>query len=142
MTKSNIIFMEGKEKVLRNIFSSSSFGYLAVGYHENTEVSNGFTNSTEDNGFYELIDDSTYQRVPLNFNSIIDTDDDNGTITAKFTAELDLDNIIQKTQINQIAICDSQDKNNNSTIFFAASVIEEITKSEELSLVFVITITM
>ena len=146
--QSNIIFMEGKEreKVLEKLFSSTEFGYLAVGYNSSNDT-NGFINvDTEDetsvNGFYEITEDSTYQRVPLSFHSILNRDEDNGKVTAKFTAELDVDNIINNIPINQIAIVDSSEKNDASTTFFAAAVTEDFTKSEKLALVFVIEITI
>lgn len=144
--QSNIIFMEGKEKVLEKLFSSTEFGYLAVGYNSSNDT-NGFINvDTEDetsvNGFYEITEDSTYQRVPLSFHSILSRDEDNGKVTAKFTAELDVDNIINNIPINQIAIVDSSEKNDASTTFFAAAVTEDFTKSEKLALVFVIEITI
>ena len=144
--QSNIIFMEGKEKVLEKLFSSTEFGYLAVGYNSPNDT-NGFINvDTEDetsvNGFYEITEDSTYQRVPLSFHSILNRDEDNGKVTAKFTAELDVDNIINNIPINQIAIVDSSEKNDASTTFFAAAVTEDFTKSEKLALVFVIEITI
>ena len=144
--QSNIIFMEGKEKVLEKLFSSTEFGYLAVGYNSSIDT-NGFINvdtenETSVNGFYEITEDSTYQRVPLSFHSILSRDEDNGKVTAKFTAELDVDNIINNIPINQIAIVDSSEKNDASTTFFAAAVTEDFTKSEKLALVFVIEITI
>lgn len=144
--QSNIIFMEGKEKVLEKLFSSTEFGYLAVGYNSSNDT-NGFINvdtenETSVNGFYEITEDSTYQRVPLSFHSILSRDEDNGKVTAKFTAELDVDNIINNIPINQIAIVDSSEKNDASTTFFAAAVTEDFTKSEKLALVFVIEITI
>lgn len=144
--QSNIIFMEGKEKVLEKLFSSTEFGYLAVGYNSSNDT-NGFINvdaenETSVNGFYEITEDSTYQRVPLSFHSILNRDEDNGKVTAKFTAELDVDNIINNIPINQIAIVDSSEKNDASTTFFAAAVTEDFTKSEKLALVFVIEITI
>lgn len=144
--QSNIIFMEGKEKVLEKLFSSTEFGYLAVGYNSSNDT-NGFINvdtenETSVNGFYEITEDSTYQRVPLSFHSILSRDEDNGRVTAKFTAELDVDNIINNIPINQIAIVDSSEKNDASTTFFAAAVTEDFTKSEKLALVFVIEITI
>ena len=74
--QSNIIFAEGKEKLLQKIFDSSNFGYLAVGYNQNTGDTNGFINvdpdqESQDNGFYEITEDSTYKRVPLSFHSIL-----------------------------------------------------------------------
>ena len=144
--QSNIIFMEGKEKILEKLFSSTEFGYLAVGYNSSNDT-NGFINvdtenETSVNGFYEITEDSTYQRVPLSFHSILSRDEDNGKVTAKFTAELDVDNIINNIPINQIAIVDSSEKNDASTTFFAAAVTEDFTKSEKLALVFVIEITI
>ena len=144
--QSNIIFMEGKEKILEKLFSSTEFGYLAVGYNSSADT-NGFINvdpedETSVNGFYEITEDSTYQRVPLSFHCIINRDEDNGKVTAKFTAELDLDNIINNVPINQIAIVDSSEKTDASTTFFGAAVTEDFTKSEKLALVFVIEITI
>lgn len=146
--KNNIIFMNGKEKVLQKIFDSSNFGYLAVGYNNSSDT-NGFVNPDSeetvlDNGFMEISSgqSTTYSRVPLSFHSIVDKDSDNGKITAKFTAELDLDNIIEDIPINQIAIVDTDLVGDASTTFFAASVTEEFKKNERLALVFVIEITM
>ena len=78
----------------------------------------------------------------MSFHSIVDKDIDNGKITAKFTAELDLDNIIEDIPINQIAIVDNASAEDASTTFFAASVTEEFNKNEKLALVFVIEVTM
>lgn len=144
--QNNIIFLEGKEKILQRFFSSTEFGYLAVGYNKSNDT-NGFINTdpkneTQTNGFYEISEDSTYERVPLNFHSIINKNEETGKVTAKFTAELDVDNIINNIPINQIAIVDSSERNNASTTFFAAAVTEEFVKSEKLALVFVIEITM
>lgn len=144
--QNNIIFLEGKEKVLQRFFSSTEFGYLAVGYNKSNDT-NGFINinpedENQTNGFYEISEDSTYERVPLNFHSIVNKNEDTGKVTAKFTAELDIDNIVNNIPINQIAIVDSSEKNNASTTFFAAAVTEEFIKSEKLALVFVIEITM
>lgn len=144
--QNNIIFLEGKEKILEKLFSTTEFGYLAVGYNSSNDT-NGFINvepddETNTNGFYEISEDSTYQRVPLSFQSIINKDEDNGKVTAKFTAELDLDNIINNVPINQIAIVDSSEKSDASTTFFAAAVTEDFIKNEKLALVFVIEITM
>ena len=54
--QNQIIFQEGKEKALKEIFTRSGeetpiFGYLAIGYDENKQ---GFINPTQegdDNGF-------------------------------------------------------------------------------------------
>lgn len=145
--QNDIIFIEGKEKLLQKLFSSSNFGYLAVGYNEDTTDSNGFANidpndESSVNGFYEISSDPTYQRVALSYHSITSKDLSSGTVTAKFTAELDLDNTINNTPINQIAIVDSSDKTNASTTYFAASVTEKFIKNEKLALVFVIEITI
>lgn len=145
--KNNIIFMEGKEKALQKFFSSSNFGYLAVGYNSSNDT-NGFINPSSeedstDNGFNEISgESSTYTRVPLHFESIIDKDYDNGKITAKLTAELGLDNIVETIPINQIAIVDTDEVGSGSTTFFAAAVTEEFQKNEQLALVFVIEVTM
>lgn len=143
--QNNIIFMEGKEKILEKIFTSA-FGYLAVGYNSSNDT-NGFINvdienESAQNGFYEITEDSTYERVPLNFHSILNRDEDNGRVTAKFTAELDQDNIINNVKINQIAIVDSGEKTDASTTYFAAAVTEDFTKNEKLALVFVVEVTI
>lgn len=146
--KSNIIFMAGKEKALQKFFDSNNFGYLAVGYNSSDDT-NGFINPNSeqtiaDNGFNEILraENSTYTRVPLHFESIVDRDDDNGKITAKLTAELGLDNIVETTPINQIAIVDTDEVGDASTTFFAAAVTETFYKNEQLALVFVIEVTM
>lgn len=146
--RNNIIFMAGKEKALQKFFDSNNFGYLAVGYNSSTDT-NGFINpdseqSVFENGFMEISrgESSTYTRVPLHFESIIDKDDDNGKITAKLTAELGLDNIVEDLPINQIAIVDTDSVGDASTTFFAAAVTEEFYKNEQLALVFVIEVTM
>lgn len=145
--KTNIIFMDGKEKLLQKLFAADCFGYLAVGY-SGTEDTNGFINidsendgEASDRGFIEIVDDTTYARVPLHFESISNRDDDNGKVTGRFTAELDLDNIISNIPINQIAIVDSSERQQDTT-FFGASVVDTYTKNEKLSLVFVIEITI
>ena len=147
--KNNIIFMDGKEKILQKLFSSTEFGYLAVGYNNEQTETNGFQNvdpndEESTNGFMEIsqVDSSTYSRVPLSFHSIVNKDDDTGKVTAKFTAELDIDNIIEDIPINQIAIVDSSEVEDASTTFFAASVTDTFSKNEKLALVFVIEITM
>ena len=142
--QNNIVFMDGKEKVIQNIFEST-FGYLAVGFN-NTDDSNGFINVDPDsdestNGFEEITNSTTYSRVPINFHSIINKDRSNGKVTAKFTAELDIDNIIEDIPINQIAIVDSSERDANTT-YFAAATTETFVKNEKLALVFVIEITM
>lgn len=146
--KNNIIFMDGKEQVLQRLFSSTEFGYLAVGYNNSSDT-NGFENidpndENSENGFMEIsqVESSTYSRVPLSFHSILNKDSDTGKVTAKFTAELDIDNIIEDIPINQIAIVDSSEVEDASTTFFAASVTETFSKNEKLALVFVIEITM
>ena len=144
--QSNIIFLEGKERILQRLFNDTGFGYLAVGHNQETDDTNGFRNvSLDDNvtpkGFTE-VSDSTYERVPLEFDSIKNVDEDNGRVTARFSAELGLDNIINNVPINQIAIVDNKDKTVAETKFFGASVTEEFTKNEKLALVFIIEITI
>lgn len=144
--QNNIIFMEGKERILEKLFSDTEFGYLAVGYNSSSDT-NGFINvdpedETSVNGFYEISDDSTYSRAPLSFHSIINRSSDNKKVTAKFTAELGIDNIINNIPINQIAIVDSSEKMDPSTTFFAAAVTEEFVKNEKLALVYTIEITI
>lgn len=145
----NIIFIEGKEKGLKALFSSANFGYLALGHNVETETTNGFVNvesgSNTSNGFYEISvnDDSTYQRVPLVVNQDSIKNYDNGEVTVKFTAEFDIDNIVSGININQLAIVNSQTPNDPSTTFYAAAVCNDgFNKSDQLALVFVIEITI
>lgn len=144
----NIVFIEGKEKGLQTLFSTQNFGYLAVGRNTENDT-NGFinvdgTDSTITNGFHEisLEEDSTYQRVPLNLHPDTIKNYDNGKVTVKFTAELDIDNIISNIPINQLAIVNTATVQDPSTIFYAAATCDDFPKSEKLALVFVIEMTI
>lgn len=146
----NIIFIEGKERGLKQLFSQDigSFGYLALGSNPDGDT-NGFINiddedETSTNGFYEISieNDSTYQRVPLVFQESI-KNYDNGEVTVKFAAEFDIDNIISGATINQLAIVDSETPNDPSTNFYAAAVCDgDFVKTEKLALVFIIEMTI
>ena len=127
---------------MKNEFYMSRIMLTDAKKHYALKVSGLGNYSIADGCFYEITEDSAYQRVPLSFHSILSRDEDNGKVTAKFTAELDVDNIINNIPINQIAIVDSSEKNDASTTFFAAAVTEDFTKSEKLALVFVIEITI
>lgn len=140
----NIIFMEGKAVGLKMLFNQEHFGYLAVGHVDND---NGFINPESDsvsNGFNEisLTEDSTYHRVPLTIHSDPILNTDNGRVTVKFTAELDIDNIISGISINQLAIVDSETAHDPNTIFYAAATCANYDKNETLALVFEISMTI
>ena len=144
----NIIFMSGKEKGLLKLFSQDQgcFGYVALGYNQDNDT-NGFINPTGEgtlqNGFYEITGDSSYQRAKLIPHENAFYDPDNGEVTVKFLAEFDVDNIVSGATINQLAIVDSQDPNNDSTNFYAAAVCDDdYHKSEQLSIVFIIEMTI
>lgn len=138
MGKSQIIFMDGKEKALKSIFTNEqnfSFGYLAVGYSaENTGFQEPSETST--NGFNEL-QNSDYYRVPLQVYDSTEKDPDTGKVLVKFTATLDQNNIKVSQSINQIAIVDSATIGND-THYYAATTFAKFTKSEESSITFVI----
>lgn len=146
----NIIFIDGKEKGLKILFSQEHFGFLAVGYHSNTGDTNGFVNVKDNdelsqNGFQEISveEDSTYTRVPLVINQDSIKNYDNGEVTIICTAEFDIDNIIKDMPINQLAIVDSQTPNDPSTIFYAAATCREpFNKSEQNALVIVCELTI
>ena len=147
--QNNIIFIDGKEKGLKTLFSQDNFGYLAVGHSQSGDT-NGFINVPEDdevssNGFNEVSveEDSTYMRVPLVVDEEAFRNYDNGEVTVRFTAELDVDNIISGITIDQLAICDTQTPNDPSTTFYAAATcVDGFNKTEQLALVFVIEVTI
>lgn len=140
----NIIFMKGKAVGLGILFNKDNFGYLAVGH---VDTDNGFVNPENDsisNGFNEisLTEDSTYHRVPLTIHSDPIQNIENGRVTVKFTAELDVDNIISGISINQLAIVDSETAHDPDTIFYAAATCANYDKNETLALVFEISMTL
>ena len=144
MTKQDqIIFINGKEKGLKALFSSDNFGYLAIG-KATIEDDNGFENPLNDidsNGFNEISvvnDDSTYQRIPLQVVDDTIKDTDTGKVTVKFTADLDIDNIVSGIRINQLAIVDSSDSTDPNTVMYAASTFPTFTKSEKIAITFLI----
>ena len=145
----NIIFIDGKEKGLKALFSQENFGYLAVGYNKSNDT-NGFVNvedsdEANQNGFYELSqeEDSTYNRVPLHIQENSIKNYNNGEVTVKFLAEFDIDNIVSGATINQLAIVDSAEAGDPSTTFYAAATCDdEFNKSEQLAIVFVIEMTI
>lgn len=138
-----IVFIDGKEKGLEKLFNSENFGYLAIGRCED-EDDNGFinpTSDTESNGFNEISvinDDSTYSRIPLHIVSDTIKDMDTGKVRVKFTADLDVDNIISGLRINQLAIVDSQDSTDPNTTMYCASTFPTFTKSEKIAITFLI----
>ena len=140
----NIIFMDGKAVGLSVLFDKNHFGYLAVGH---VDSDNGFVepnaNSTS-NGFHEIeeTEDTTYTRVPLTMHPNIIKNTENGRVTVKFTAELDVDNIISGITINQLAIVDSATARDPDTIFYAAATCANYDKNETLALVFEIAMTI
>lgn len=144
MTKQDqIVFMTGKEKGLQTLFSSENFGYLAIGMAAE-EKDNGFENPANDTaptGFNEVSrvnDDSTYERIPLKPVGDTIKDPDTGKVTVKFTADLDIDNIISGLRINQLAIVDSSDCTDPNTVIYAASTFPTFTKSEKIAITFLI----
>ena len=144
MTKTDqIVFMKGKEAGLKKLFSSENFGYLAIGKSA-VEGDNGFENPLTDqdsNGFNEIStinDDSTYSRIPLVPMDDTIEDRESGKVRVKFTADLDIDNIVESLNINQLAIVDSSDSSNPNTIIYAASTFPTFTKNEKIAITFLI----
>lgn len=141
--KEQIVFMKGKEQGLKRLFSSENFGYLAIGRCE-VEGDNGFENplnDTDSNGFNEISrvnDDSTYARIPLQIVNDTVEDRESGKVRVKFTADLDINNIVNGLRINQLAIVDSQDCTDPNTVIYAASTFPTFTKSEKIAITFLI----
>lgn len=137
-SQNQIIFMEGKELSLKQLFTGETpiFGYLAIGYDP---YKAGFINpdETTENGFKEIDSDSTYARIPLNLFDI-EKDKDTGKVLCKFTADLDVDNIQNEQTINQFAIVDSSEERDVNTIYYAASMFEDIIKNDKLAITFVV----
>ena len=141
--KEQIIFLKGKTEGLKTLFNADNFGYLAVGYAAE-ENDNGFENvsssETQDkSGFVEISknQDSTYMRVPLQFQKS-NEDIDNGRTTCTFTATLSTSNIIGNQPINQFAICDNMDPDDLNTVFYCASTFPTFTKNDNLEISFTI----
>lgn len=138
-----IIFIEGKEKGLKSLFSQANFGYLALGY---SESDNGFFNPSEGDtegtygGFHEIdvVADPTYERVPLIPNGEVTKDVDTGKVSVQFTADINIDNIIDQKTINQFAICDSGPEPSAATTFYAASTFPNFNKSSDVAITFLI----
>lgn len=144
----NIIFINGKEKGLKTLFSQDNFGYLAVGCNQSGDT-NGFVNVLDGteapaNGFYEISidEDSTYRRVPLNIQTDSIKNEDNGEVTVKFIAEFDVDNIVSGATIDQLAIVDSAEVDQPTTFYAAATCDNAFSKDEQLAIVFIIEMTI
>lgn len=142
-----IIFLEGKEKGLKKLFSQDCFGWLAIG-KSLVDGDNGFENPDNDladNGFNELsiVNDSpSYARIPLNIVGDSIKDLNTGKATVKFTADLDIDNITEGIAIDQLAIVDSSDSTDTNTTIYAASTFPKFTKSEKIAITFLISMTI
>lgn len=138
-SQNQIIFMEGKELSLKQLFTGETpiFGYLAIGYDPDKAGFINPTDETTENGFKEIDSDSTYARIPLNLFDI-EKDKDTGKVLCKFTADLDVDNIQNEQTINQFAIVDSSEEGDVNTIYYAASMFEDIIKNDKLAITFVV----
>lgn len=155
---SQIIFAKGKAKALDSLFLDSEndkapFGYLAVGFSD-AQV-NGFedpilndTNMTNEEytGFKEL--DATrfnYHRVELRGSDLnyedINYNDATGKVTRTYQATLESDNI-NETYINQIAIVNTSEANNNMTEFYSATTFPSFLKDSHSSITFKISFTI
>lgn len=128
-----LIFLTGKEKALKILFSEANFGYLALGYNED----NGFQNETETtpNGFVEITE-PTYKRVKLTALDVVKIDEDTGTATITLVGDINVDNIIKSTSVNQLAIVDSSSSTDANTTFYCAATFPTFKKSEQTALSF------
>lgn len=144
--KSQVIFMSGKEKALKALFSNSQgtaiFGYLAIGYGIDEE--NGFedpdaNNTATESGFKELPETNDYHRIPLSLHSDpVEKDGDTGKVLVKFTATLDENNIKQPQNINQIAVVDNAKILGADTKIYSATTFPTFQKTQDSSITFVI----
>ena len=135
-TKSNqIIFLEGKEKALKNLFQNT-FKYLAIGYdQQDSGFEDDYDSDATTKGFSELtIGEGGYHRVGLSLGDSYQ-DPDTGKMLVKFQATLDSDNI-QGHRINQMAIVD--DETSVDTTYFSATTFPAFNKTENSSITFVI----
>ena len=142
--KSQIIFMEGKEKALDALFGdeNATFGYLAIGFQD-TSGQNGFEdplavqNNSTPNGFMEIQQES-YKRIKLEkVTDGVVRDPDSGKVLRKYQAVLENSNITQSQDINQIAVVDNQNIDAETTIY-SATTFQTFNKTNESSITFVI----
>lgn len=143
--KSQIIFMEGKEKALDALFGNddATFGYLAIGCKNETDSQNGFEdplvtqNDSTAIGFNEIQQES-YHRIKLQkVANGVERDPDSGKVLKKYQAVLDNENITQSQDINQIAVVDNQNTSSTTTIY-SATTFQTFNKTNESSITFVI----
>jgi len=155
MVKSNqLVFLKGKEKALDALFKGreedgsvvsvpAAFGYLALGY--NSEINdNGFEDPDKEGsdidkygGFKEITDAENYERIELQATKEVTRDPDNGQIIKKYQAELPASNVTNHP-INQFAICDSKDINNEDTVIYSAASFNTFNKTAETSITFIV----
>ena len=142
--KSQVIFMKGKEKALKALFSldNPSFGYLAIGYVSQDD--NGFedpdsNDGASTSGFNELEETNNYHRVQLKLHSTspVEKDPDTGKVLVKFEATLDENNIKEPQKINQFAIVDSANIEADYTIY-SATTFPVFTKTVSSAITFVV----
>ena len=140
-TKSQVIFMGGKELALKALFTEPNFCYLAIGY---ASEGNGFEDTgsaklEEISGFQELEEINSYERIKLEVDtsSPVETDPDTGKVLVKFIATLPTSNIEQEQPINQLAIVDSKDINAETNVY-SATTFPKFIKTKDSSITFVI----
>lgn len=133
---SQVIFLKGKEKALKSLFSET-FCYLAIGYDpENLGFENSQDSTIEQNGFLELDETlNEYNRIKMNVEST-DIDEDTGKVLVKLSATLNPTNIVG-SKINQMAIVDSSENTDEQT-FFSATTFPVFNKTTNSSITFVI----
>lgn len=133
-----MIFLDGKEKALKSLFSDT-FGYLAIGY---SETNDGFVNPTSgtNTGFNEISKnvDPTYERIPLVPYGDTIKDTSNGKVLCKFTADLDIENIQRNIPINQFAVVNTNTVGDVNTKIYGASTFTTFTKDNSIAITFVI----
>lgn len=140
--KGQIIFMDGKERALKALFTGDNcaFGYLAVGY---MAEDNGFedpdgNNDASESGFNELEDTNNYKRIPLTlYSDPVEKDGDTGKVLVKFTATLDENNLTDSQAINQIAVVDSATIGADTHVY-SATTFPTFIKTRESAITFVI----
>lgn len=131
---SKMIFLDGKEKALENIFSGEDavFGWIALGF---VSENNGFESESD---FSEL-NEAGYSRIALSKYELEANEKDvnTGKVLVKFTATVDSNSLSNGQQINQIAVVDN-DNIGSSTKFYCATTFPTFTKTNDSSITFIL----
>lgn len=142
---------KGKYQVLKDIFrQNGGFGYGAFGYKGDN---NGFSQDEENYGFNEISlaeVDGYEERPPLKlYNETSNITVENDKVVIEFEIELDTNMLIPKygssldyQPINQIAIVNNSETGAIDTDFLSLSTIQELQKTADIGLSFIVRVRM